>query len=166
MWIMQGSNLLPVLLQKFVKSPTAPYTCCVAAVQCLSLVAKGLAVKADASVPIKALGPYKATELVSKGSCNVWHAEHATKFSPQEKPLSAPSRPKSRSGSPERLTSTMLAIELNGVIIEFGGSECTESPPCSPRSSKGPGSPAETAAKDLGNGTDSECGEEIVDVSK
>ena len=163
---MQGSNLLPVLLQKFVKSPTAPYSCCVAAVQCLSLLAKGLAVRADASVPIKVLGPYKATELVSKGSCNVWHAENATKVSPEEKPLSPPSRPRSRSGSPGKLTSTKLAIELNGVTIEFGGSECTESPPCSPRSSNGQGSPAEKAAKDVGNGTDSECGEEIVDISK
>jgi hypothetical protein len=102
--ILQKSCLLPTLLQKFVKCPTAPYSCCVLAVQCVSFVAKGLAIKMDDDpgfLPTNIFTPYKATEIAKDG-CN-------------QKISSPAQQPKSCSS----FSSVDLRIEVHGMTIEF-----------------------------------------------
>ncbi|KAH8962981.1 hypothetical protein BDL97_05G128900 [Sphagnum fallax] len=104
----EKSCLLPTLLQKFVKCPTAPYSCCVLAVQCVSFVAKGLAIKMDDDpgfLPTNIFTPYKATEIAKDG-CN-------------QKISSPAQQPKSCSS----FSPVDLRIEVHGMTIEFEDSE-------------------------------------------
>lgn len=113
----QGTNLLSILLQKFVKSPKATYACCVAAVQCLTFIAKGLAIKVDASKPLK----IHASEVIPKNLCDA--KSISSLGSPPQSPVAR-----------DELSSSKMTIELNGVTIEFGGSEASDSPMCSAKS--------------------------------
>lgn len=117
----QGTNLLSILLQKFVKSSEATYACCVAAVQCLTFIAKGLAIKVDASKPLKICASYNASEVMPKKSCDA--KSLSSLGSPPQSPLAR-----------DEFSSSKLTIELNGVTIEFGESEASDSPICSTKS--------------------------------
>lgn len=119
--VAQGTNLLSILLQKFIKSSEATYACCVAAVQCITFIAKGLVIKADASKPLKVFATYEASEVVTRKPCDA-------------KPLSESRSPPQSPVAHDALSTSKLTIELNGVTIEFGGSEASNSPPCSPKS--------------------------------
>lgn len=114
----QGTNLLSILLQKFVKSSETTYACCVAVVQCLTYIAKGLAIKVDASKPLKICASFNASEVMPTKPCD------AKSLSPLGSP---PQSPIARDG----LSSSKLTIELKGVTVEFGGSETSDPPLCS-----------------------------------
>lgn len=115
----QGTNLLSILLQKFVKSSEATYACCVAVVQCLTYIAKGLATKVDASKPLKICASFNASEVMPTKACDA-------------KPLSPlGSPPQSPVLARDGLSSSKLTIELKGVTIEFGGSEASDPRLCS-----------------------------------
>ncbi|CAM6101000.1 unnamed protein product [Calypogeia fissa] len=64
----KGTSLLPVLLSKFIKGPSAPYLCCVLAVQCVSLVAKGIAAALSSDGYTPGYSQQKDKESSSEGS--------------------------------------------------------------------------------------------------